>query len=75
MPATPFLAVCFPNMKHSYERASYFRGTTRYSMLLQGMFKQVVWCENGCTTVRSAAAKDCKFIDGVDRKTSETAHA
>lgn len=24
MPATPFLAVCFPNMKHSYEREAYY---------------------------------------------------
>ena len=24
MPATPFLAVCFPNMKHSYEKQRAF---------------------------------------------------
>lgn len=28
MPATSFLAVCFPNMKHSYDMGSEFPGTT-----------------------------------------------
>lgn len=34
MPATPFLAVCFPNMKHSYgEALTFLKNSTDYSFL------------------------------------------